>query len=260
MVKHRRLRDALAVLAIAWWFLWLIPPLGSWARRYEFVQTLQFDSFALVAPALFVAGAPWRRLGVQRWPIWSHSTTASAFARGPDPDQPPVATVGINHGRSIAGAGLFLVLAIAWRVPPVVDALVRHGWLTAVEFLTLGVSGVVLFRDLIESPPLTPRASRPYRIGISAVVMWVIWIIAYMNGMSRSSWYHAFIHVSGRGPSLAADQQLSVGSIWIVSAAVFLPIVFWNLVQWLQSEEDPDAELYRLVRRERARGFFGSKN
>lgn len=260
MSGHRKFRDAIAVLAVAWWFLWLIPPLASWARRYEFVQTLQFDSFALVAPVLFVAGAPWRRLGVLRWPVWSRSTAATPFALRGGTGEPTATVTGINHGRSIVAAGVFIVLAVTWRVSPVVDALVAHPWLTVAEFLTLSVSGVVLFRDLIESPPLTPRASRPYRIGIAAVVMWVVWIVAYMNGMSYSSWYHGFVHVPGHGPSLAADQQLSVGSIWIISAAVFLPIIFWNLVQWLQSEEDPDAELYRLVRRERARGFFGSKN
>lgn len=255
MSSHRRFRDVLAVLAVAWWFVWLIPPLASWARQYEFVQALQFESFSLIAPVLFVAGAPWRRLGGQRWPIWSRSPTVGQWG-----SETIVSTSGVNHGRSIAAGGLFVALAVAWRVAPVVDAVVRHPWLTVAEFLSLGVSGVLLFRDLIESPPLTPRASRPYRIGISAVVMWFVWIVAYMNGMSRSSWYHAFVHTAGHGPSLAADQQLSVGSIWIVSAAVFLPIIFWNLVQWLQSEEDPDAELYRLVRRERARGFFGTKN
>ena len=255
MSGHRGFRDALAVLGVAWWFIWLIPPLASWARQYEYVQTLQFESFALVAPVLFVAGGPWRRLGVRRWPVWSRSRLLPL-----DDASVPVVATGVNHGRSIAAAGVFLAVAVAWRVPPVVDALVGPPWLTVAEFVTLGVSGVALFRDLIESPPLTPRATRPYRIGTSAVVMWVVWIMAYMNGMSRSSWYHAFIHVPGHGPSLAADQQLSVGSIWVVSAAVFLPIIFWNLVQWLQSEDDPDAELYRLVRRERARGFFGTKN
>ncbi len=257
MLGHRGFRDVLAVLGVVWWFIWLVPPLGSWARQYEYVQTLQFESFAFVAPVLFVAGGPWRRLGVRRWPVWSRSTSSSVA--DPDGSRDPVAT-GVNHGRSIVAAGIFLAIAVLWRVSPVVDAVVRHPWLTVVEFVTLGVSGVALFRDLIESPPLTPRATRPYRIGISAVVMWVVWIMAYMNGMSRSSWYHAFTHVPGHGPSLAADQQLSVSSIWLVSAAVFLPIIFWNLVQWLQSEEDPDAELYRLVRRERARGFFGTKN
>jgi hypothetical protein len=53
---------------------------------------------------------------------------------------------------------------------------------------------------------------------------------------------------------LAADQQLSTGFMWLLSATAFLPVVFWNLVRWLQSEENPDDELVRIMRRERMFG------
>ena len=46
--------------------------------------------------------------------------------------------------------------------------------------------------------------------------------------------------------------------MWFIAAAGFLPIVFVNLYRWLQSEEDPDEELYQLVRKDRTRGFFGT--
>jgi hypothetical protein len=42
--------------------------------------------------------------------------------------------------------------------------------------------------------------------------------------------------------------------MWFLSAAAFLPLVFWNLVHWLQSEENPTDELNRMVRRERILG------
>ncbi len=255
-MAYRRFRDALAVLSVAWWFVWLIPPLATWARRFEFAQALQFCSFAFVVPALFVAGAPWRRLGIRSR---RGGSAIGDLDRSGTVEVPP-RIFGAEQGHAVLVAGVFITLAVAWRVAPVVDTVVRHPWLTVLEAASLSVGGVALFRHLIESPPLTPGASRPYRIGISAVVMWVVWIVAYLDGMSRTSWYDVFVHVAGHGPSLAADQQLSAGAIWLVSAAVFLPIVFWNLVQWLQSEDDPDAELYRLVRRERARGFFGTKN
>jgi hypothetical protein len=46
--------------------------------------------------------------------------------------------------------------------------------------------------------------------------------------------------------------------MWFISASAFMPIIFANLNRWLQSEEDPDEELYQLVRRDRSRGFFGT--
>ncbi len=216
---------------------------------------LQFGSFAFIAPVLFVSGAAWRRLGVVRRYRASDAEALDATTRG----SVAYRAVGSSHGRAVTTAGVFLFVAVVWRTAPVADALVRHPWLSLVESISLVVAGSALFCHLIESPPLSPGTSRPYRIGISAVVMWVMWIVAYLDGMSRTSWYDVFHHVAGGPVSLAADQQLAAGAMWMVSAAVFLPIVFWNLVQWLQSEDDPDDELYRLVRQEKARGFFGSK-
>ncbi len=150
------------------------------------------------------------------------------------------------------------VLLIFWRVAPVVDALVRYRWLVVVEALTLVIGGVPMFSNLIESPPMKPGTLRPYRIGISAGVMWVAWVVAYLDGMSHTSWYNVFHHTAGQGLSLAADQQLSAAAVWFISGAVFIPLIFWNLIYWLQSEEDPNEELQKMVRQERTRGFFGS--
>ncbi len=252
-MRRRRLRDAVVVVAVACWFLWLVPPFALWARRYEYVQTLQFCSFAFVVPALFVNGAAWRRLGLVGRYRAAECAAPTVGASGVTPS-----AIGSSHGRAVLTTGLFLAVAVLWRTAPAVDALVNDPWITLVESLSLVVTGSALFCHLIESPPLRPGTSRPYRIGISAVVMWTIWIVAYLNGMSRTSWYGVFRSTAHRAVSLAADQQLAAGAMWMVSAAVFLPIVFWNLVQWLQSEDDPDDELYRLVRQEKSRGFFGS--
>jgi hypothetical protein len=83
--------------------------------------------------------------------------------------------------------------------------------------------------------------------------MWTIWVLAYLVGLSHGSWYPAYVHHPGRGFSLSADQQLTTGTMWFVSGCAFIPVVFWNLIRWLQSEEDPDEELHRLVRQERTR-------
>ncbi len=38
---------------------------------------------------------------------------------------------------------------------------------------------------------------------------------------------------------------------------MFVPIIFWNALQWIRSEEDPDAELYRLTKMERRSSPLG---
>jgi hypothetical protein len=52
---------------------------------------------------------------------------------------------------------------------------------------------------------------------------------------------------------------MSTGIMWFLSAAAFLPVVFWNLIHWLQSEENPDDELNRMVRKERKFGSLHTK-
>ena len=59
--------------------------------------------------------------------------------------------------------------------------------------------------------------------------------------------------MAGSGLSLAADQQVTTGVLWAIAACAFIPVIFWNLVVWLRSEEDPDQELHRLAKQERRR-------
>ena len=258
----RPLRSACAVVGLVLWLGFLLPPFFTWARRYEFVQAIQYCVFAFWVPALLVIGAPWSRLRLAS--NESYAVTPSGERVTPlrlrlvDRWQLRRSN-GSGQSRAIALGVTFTALAIFWRVAPIVDGLVRYPWLSIVEALSLLVVGGALFSDLVESPPIRPGAPRTHRIAISAIVMWAVWVVAYLDGMSHVSWYHAFHHVAGRGISQAADQQLSAGSIWAMTAATFLPIIFWNLMHWLESEEDPSDELYRLVREERTRGFFGTR-
>lgn len=254
-------RVALAALGLVLWVAFLTPPLTTWARRYEFVQAIQYAVFSFAVPVLCVAGAQWHRVGL---------SSKGGLLVGPDGTHLSPGTsryvdrVAVNRAatthqqRAVMAALVFAGFTVLWRIAPVVDFLVRHPWMAVVESLSLVGAGLALFSDLVESPPIRPGATRPYRICIAAGVMWTAWVVAYLDAMSHTSWYHAFHHIAGRGVSLSADQQLSAGLIWLISGAVFVPIIFWNLVYWLQSEEDPNEEIGRLLREERTRGFFGT--
>jgi len=255
---HLTLRSAALVVAVLTMVAWLIPPLTSWAHHHEFAEALQFAFFAVLIPALVVVGSPWQLLGL-----------ASRAPQRLDDDGNPLSPVEspgpidrLAQGRrrhseslrTLSFFGLYLAAAIVWRTPLAVNALARHPWLVVVEAATLLVAGVGLWLELVESPPLAPRLPRPSRIALAAVSMWTIWVLAYLVGLSNASWYHAYPHHPGSGLSLSADQQLSTGLLWFVSGCAFVPVVYWNLIRWLQSEEDPDEELHHLVRQERIRG------
>ena len=255
--KVAAFRNLLAVAGLLLWIAFLIPPVSSWSLRYEYAQAIQYCVFAVLAPALLVAGAPWKWLGLSA----GEPLVVDVDGTGVSPSRPRFidrwsilrsSRSGIQRAYVLVIG--FSLMTIFWRVSPVVNALVRHPWLAVVESVALISVGVLLWIDLIESPPVTPCTPRPYRIGMATASMWVVWVLAYLLGQSNDSWYRAFHHVAGHGVSLSADQQLISGSMWLLTAGAFLPVIFWNLVHWLQSEEDPDDELVRLIRQDKTLG------
>lgn len=245
-------RGILSVLGVVLFGVAFVPPMWNWSFHYGFAQAIQFCVLAFGVPTLLVAGAPWLGMrpssdptNLELQPAWFRRWNARRVREK-------------AQARALVAAIAVIVATIFWRVAPVVNVLVHYHELVLVEAVTLVIPSVFLMVELIESPPLTPGISRPYRIGISAVVMWSVWVVAYMAGMAHGSWYSAFHHVAGRGISASADQQLSAGFVWLLTAAVFVPIVFWNLMHWLQSEDDPNEDIIKVFRQEREHGFFGN--
>ncbi len=225
----------------------LLPPLSTAAQRDEFALSLQFSLFAIAVPALVALGAPWRLFGL---------------AGGPTSGTPPRSVDRIAERRSrhrelpwsLAFIGCALGAAMAWHAPGVVASVTRHGWLVVVEAASLLVFGLGLWLELVGSPPLTPRSGHLRRAVLGAVAMWCFWILAYVAGLSDHGFYRNFHHLAG-GLSQAADEQIASAVLWFAAAAAFVPVIFWNAYRWLQSEEDPDAELLVLARAERRRGL-----
>jgi len=228
----------------------LVPPLSSEARRVEALEALQFALLAFAVPALVVVGAPWRLLGLatrsrgvidaEGRSVLDRPHTADLMAA--DRRRHP------EGARSVAFVVLDLAAVVAWRVPATVDALARHSWLLPIEAAILVAAGIGLWLELVCSPPWTPRLARPKRMAVATVVMWTIWVTAYLVGLSHASVYQAYPHVTGHDLSVSADQALTTGVLWLTSLCAFLPVIFSNLVRWLRTEEDPDDVLYRLVR------------
>jgi cytochrome c oxidase assembly factor CtaG len=231
-----------AVVAV----LALVPPLATEARRTEYAAALQFSLFAIAIPALVALGAPWRLLRLA-------GTDAPS-------DRPRLADRLADHRRrhrelpwSLAFLAADLGVAIAWHAPGPVSALGAHGWLEVVEGATLLAFGLGLWLELVSSPPFEPRSGHLRRVVLAAFSMWAFWILAYVTGLSNRGFYHNFHHAAG-ALSAAADQQISSVVLWFAAAAAFIPVIFWNALTWLQSEEDPDTELQTLARAERRRG------
>ena len=204
------------------------------ARRYVAAESAQFVVFAMVAPALIVLGAPWRLLH-----LYGPLDRLAAARR--------------RHTSFVrAGAVLlvFIAVTVAWRLPPVMDALASHRLLVLPELVTLLAAGTGLWLELVSSPPLSPRLPNPHRAAVAALAMWSTWAVAYALGLSSHPVFHGY-DPAGGAVSAVADQQITVALVWAVSAFCFVPVVFVALLTWLSAGDNPDEELQRLARDER---------
>ncbi len=212
----------------------LLPPGRTAALHDVWAQALQFAVLAVAAPALIVLGAPWR-LG--RRP---------AGLAGPGRLADRIASARSHRGGAARGwlvLVAFLAISMAWRLPVAVNAMVRHPVLVAVEAVTLLAAGGALWLELVESPPMLPRISKPQRALSAALPMWAIWASAYVMGFSRTAWFTALTHVPGHGLSAVADQQVAAGVLWAIPAVCFVPVVYFSMITWLRDSADLDQEL-----------------
>jgi len=216
------------------------------AHRYVVAESAQFVVFAMAAPALIVLGAPWRLLRLSR-------------PTGPEPGQTGTAPLDrlaaarrhkTSFPRAAGFLAVFIAAGVAWRLPPVVDALARYPALVAVELVTLLAAGIGLWLQLVSSPPLEPRLPNPHRAAIAALAMWSTWVVGYALGLANHAVFHGY---DGPGSSLSAvaDQQFTVGLVWAVSACCFVPVIFVTMLRWLSPGDNPDEELQRLARDDR---------
>ena len=228
----------------------LVPPVATLAHQYVFVESVQFTVFAMAGPALIVLGAPWRFLGLSR-----AGTPASALGSGEAAGTGPLDRLAASRQQQrsfLRAAGfllMFMATCLVWRLPPVVDALARQPLLAVAEMVTLLAAGIGLWLELVPSPPLAPRLPNPHRAAIAALAMWSTWAVAYALGFANHAVFRGY-DAAGSGLSAVADQQITVGLVWAVSALCFVPVVFVTMLAWLRNNDDPDEELQRLARDE----------
>ena len=231
-------RRWLAAIGLVLVLACLLPPLSVLARHHVFAESIQFSAFAMAGPALIVLGAPWRLLRLTG----------------------PAGRLAAAHraNRSFLRAGIYLLafvgVCLAWRLPPVMDALARQPALIVAEAATLLAAGAALWLEIVDSPPVAPRLPRPQRAAVAALAMWSIWIVAYVLGSASHAVFRAYDAV-GSGLGAVADQEIAVGLVWAVAGCCFVPVVMANMLGWLAGGEDADEEFQRVFRDENERAM-----
>jgi hypothetical protein len=234
LTDHRRRWSAwpwLAAGGIALIVVCLVPPLSVLARRYLFVESIQFCAFALAAPALVALGAPWRLL--------PHGAARLA------PRLAGARQRGASFVATLSCLIAWVVLCLFWRLPSVLDGLARHPVLVLPEVLTLTAVGFGLWRQLVPAPLATQPSAlarpRPERALVAALAMWSLWAIAYVLGFAHDSVVHAYDQ-PGSHLGTVADQEITAFLLWAAAGVAFAPVVFTVLLTWLKDSSEPSAE------------------
>jgi len=111
--------------------------------------------------------------------------------------------------------------------------IMRDPALVAVEMITLLAAGTGIWAELTGGRAAPGQLRRPARAAAAAAATWTIWVLAYLTGMSRTSWFAVYHHGAPGGLSAAADQQIATAILWAVPAGCFLPVLAVTVIAWL---------------------------
>jgi len=138
----------------------------------------------------------------------------------------------------VAVTALFSLVWCGWYVPALFDAGLRHPVVLAAQVVSYLVVGVLFWLQLIGSRPLRPQFGPLYRVMLIAAVVLVSTVLGMVLGFGANAIYPAYRGVGSQHLlTVAGDQQLAGGELWVL---VLLPYVVAGvalLVNWLNDEE-----------------------
>jgi putative membrane protein len=211
---------ALVTLVLA-----LDSPLAQQADTRFWAHMLQHVLLMMVVAPLFVLGAPWLPLQRRLPRAVRRFRTLAWLRRGAEWIAAPV-----------PAWLLFNIDVGLWHVPYFYDLTLRNSAVHAVEHLSFLGFGVLVWAQMIDSPPfharLQPLARAIYATAGSAAT----WVLALVLALAQHPIYPAQ-HVGHGGISALADQQLAAGVMIGPGSIPYAIVVFYWIYVWLAADE-----------------------
>ena len=231
----------LAVLAV-------VSPLGYWSYRYIWVRNFQDVILAIAAPALIVLGAPWlplrRGLGLA---VRDRREPGGSDAAGQDwspgwPALPIVVTV------------MFCAVWWVWHLPGPFDAAVRSPAVYALEMITYLAAGILMWLQLVESPPLRPQLPPLRRIALVLVLAASGTVLGLIRAYGPGVAYPAYLESGRSVAAVVSDQQAGGAILWVIPLIPLSILAVGLATRWLSEEEsEPSAaDFDRLLKHKSA--------
>jgi cytochrome c oxidase assembly factor CtaG len=218
---------ALLMLVIA-----LCSPLDALSEQLFWAHMVQHILLMLVVAPLIVIARPWIRLW-RALPLASRRRLGRWLARGER--AAPLRSASRLLGGPAAGLVAFSAVLAVWHLPGMFDATLRSSTLHALEHTLFLLAAVMLFKQMIPSPPLQMRLAEAQRILYAVAAMVVSWVLAVVLALAPDPLYGFYAHLPHRpgGISALADQQIAAGVMWVPGSITFVIVIFVYVHRWL---------------------------
>lgn len=238
---ERRWRAAaffLGLLAVA---AALDSPIAAYDDRFFAVHMTQHVVLMMVAPPLIVLGRPWAS-SWQVLPLALRRSVAGGLARGAW--AAPLRASARLVARPVPTWILASATMVAWHVPRLYDATLTNPAVHDLEHALLFSTSLLLWLQLIESPPFHGRLDRLQRAVYATAALAVGWILAIVLAFASTPLYGAYAE-QARGSRLSpvADQQLAAGVLWVPGSIALTVAICINFYLWLDPLDGRRARL-----------------
>jgi cytochrome c oxidase assembly factor CtaG len=222
---------ALLALAIA-----LSSPLDALSERLFWAHMIQHVLLLVIAPPLMILARPWVRLW-RSVPLGTRRPLGRSLILGKRTGA--LRWTVRMLGRPLPSFVLFSAVLLGWHVPALFDATLRSGALHALEHTLFFATALMLWKQVIDSPPLRAALAPPARAAYVVGAMVVSWALAVVLALAPHPLYDHYAHEASRpgGISALADQQVAAGIMWVPGSISFVIVIFVYVHRWLTPAE-----------------------
>jgi putative membrane protein len=212
----------------------LVSPIDSLSQKLFWVHMIQHVLLLTIAAPLIVVGAPWMSIW-RPLPLDFRRQAARAVARSPW--LAPLRAAARALGRPLGAWLAFSFDLLLWHIPAAYDSTLSHVWVHACEHITFLLFGILLWAQVLDSPPLRSRLRPDQRVYyiISAAV--VGWLLSLVLAFAPEPLYPVYAHIANRpgGISALVDQQLAAGVMLGPGSLTMTVFAFFGLYRWLEA-------------------------
>jgi putative membrane protein len=214
----------------------LSSPLAVFDDELFWVHMTQHILLLVVAPPLLLLGRPWptiwrtfplpvRRAAVHGVVRLAERRWARAVWR--------IATAPMTALLAFVGT-----LAV-WHLPVLWDATLGSEAVHVLEHVMFFGSGILLWSQLVDSPPLRSGLGYPARALHATIAMGASWLLAIVIALGSEPLYEGYARLASRpgGISAQADEQLAAGIMWVPGSIPFGVAILLYAYRWLELEE-----------------------